>query len=184
MDTRPRRLAWFPVFAAALTLVSAACASVQVGSYLERDTDLRQYHTYNWGPPDTASTGDPRLDNNRFFAERVTAQVDRQMATRGIAKTTSGMPDVLVHYHVRISQVVRDLHVDPQPTDCAAQACRPVATDEGMLYLDWVDTATNEVVWRGWVEENFDGVIENQAFMESRIDDAVSKIFKRLPPRR
>ena len=40
---------------------------MRVDSFTERGVDIRQYRTYEWGPADTFSTGDPRLDNNRFF---------------------------------------------------------------------------------------------------------------------
>lgn len=91
--------------------LAAGCATMNVNSYAERGIDLRQYRTYNWGPPETWSTGDPRLDNNRFFDERVRARVEKELARRGFEKAGSQQPDLLVHYHASVSQEIdiRDL---------------------------------------------------------------------------
>ena len=48
-----------------------ACATLRVNSYLERGADFARYRSYAWRLSDAFSTGDPRLDNNRFFSERV-----------------------------------------------------------------------------------------------------------------
>src|SRR5687768_2856395 len=93
-------------------MVLTGCASMNVSSYVERGIDIRRFHTYNWGPPDTFSTGDPRLDNNRFFDERVRTQVERRLASRGFEKTTSNIPDLLVHYHVSVTQEIDVRNLD------------------------------------------------------------------------
>jgi hypothetical protein len=36
-------------------------------------------------------------------------------------------------------------------------------------------------VWRGWAEDSFDGVVENQDWMEAEIDEAVARILETLP---
>ena len=57
------------------------------------------------------STGDPRLDNNRFFDERVRTQIEKELAATGLERTASATPDLLVHYHASITQGIdiRDL---------------------------------------------------------------------------
>ena len=84
----------------------AGCATTRGNSYTMRGVDLRQYHTYMWGPADARPTGDPRLDNNRFLEERVRMQVEKQLASRGFFKAGSEAPDVLVHYHVNVTQEI------------------------------------------------------------------------------
>ena len=53
--------------------------------------------------------------------------------------------------------------------------------DAGTLVIDLVDARTNKLVWRGWSEGNVEGVVNNQRWMEERIDEAVTRIFERLP---
>jgi len=124
---------------------------------------------------------DPRLDNNRFFDERVRTQVEKVLASRGFKKTTSGTPDLLVHYHASVTQEIDIRNIDREYAYCDDADCRPYVYDTGTLFVDLVDPSTNKLVWRGWAEGSVDGVIDNQEWMEARIDDAVTRILERLP---
>ncbi|MGE0041064.1 MAG: DUF4136 domain-containing protein [Vicinamibacterales bacterium] len=181
METLPTRLARAAAVAAVLFL--AGCASVTVGSFAERGLDLRQYRTYAWAPGDGVTTGDPRLDNNRFFEDRVRAAVDRELARRGFEKTTADAPDLVVHYHASVAQEVAGGDIDPgyRYDDAAGRA---YVYQAGTLFVDLVDPRTKSLVWRGWGEGSVDGVIDDQAVMEKRIDEAVADIMKRLPSAR
>jgi hypothetical protein len=169
---------------AAVTLIAMVlngCATVRVNSYLERGADFRQYRTYAWGPADAFSTGDPRLDNNRFFSERVEKAVDQQLESRGFKKRESGAADVLIHLHARLDQRIESDAIDREYSSCQDGGCRPFVSDAGTLLLDFIDSRTNRLAWRGWAERSLDGAIDNQDWMEATIDDAVAKILARLP---
>jgi hypothetical protein len=161
----------------------AACATMNVSSYVERGFEIRQYRTVDWGPPDTFSTGDPRLDNNRFFDERVRMQVEKELAARGFEKESSGTPDLLVHYHASVRQEIDVRDLDREYAYCEERDCRPYVYDAGTLFVDLVDPRTNKLVWRGWAEGSVEGGIDNQDWMEARVDEAVKRILARLPRR-
>jgi hypothetical protein len=163
--------------------VATGCATLNVNSYMERGVDFRQYRTYNWAPADTWSTGDPRLDNNRFFDERVRAQVEKELTRRGFEKTAAQQPDILVHYHASVSQEIDVRELDSSQSYCADHDCRPFIYRKGTLFVDLVEPRTDKLMWRGWAEGSIDGVIDNQTWMESRIDEAVTRILTRLPNR-
>jgi hypothetical protein len=175
---RLRRVAALAIFALALS----GCATMNVSSYVERGVDFTRYHTYQWVPVDSVPTGDPRLDNNPFFHERVEAEVEKQLAARGFEKTTSGTPDLKVHFHANMTQRIDVNAIDPQYGYCRVGDCRPNVYDAGTLLLDFVDTRTNDIVWRGWAEGSMEGVIDNQEWMEEKIGDAVARILEKLPP--
>jgi hypothetical protein len=137
-------------------------ATMTVNSYLERGVDLHQYRSYTWGPADATSTGDPRLDNNRFFDERVRAQVEQQLASRGFEKAGDGKANMLVHYHASVSQEIDIRSLDGSESYCATSDCKPFIYDKGTLFLDLVDAATSRVLWRGWAEGSVDGVIPSR----------------------
>jgi hypothetical protein len=172
-------LAW--VIAAATVWLAAGCATMSVSSYARAAVDARSLRTYEWGSPDTWSTGDPRLDNNRFFDERVRARVDEQLAQRGFEKSASGPADLLVHYHASVSQEIDLRQHDRTTADRADHEYEPFIYDKGTLVIDVFDRRTGTLIWRGWAEGSIDGVIDNQRLMESRIDEAVAKILARLP---
>lgn len=169
------------VIISALALTN--CASMTVNSYTERDVDFAQYHSYSWGPPDQRTTGDPRLDNNPFFHERIQAEVERQLTRRGYLKTTRGQPDLTIHYHASISQAVDVNGADRQAGYCGAGDCEPYVYEAGTLLFDLVDAHTQRVIWRGWAEGSVDGVVNNQAWMEQKIDEIVAKVLEKLPRR-
>jgi len=168
--------------AAALgVLTLAACASMNVSSFVERGADLTQYRSYQWAAADARATGDPRLDNNPFFHERIQAQVERQLNAKGYEKTASDPPDLVIHYHASVAQEVEAAGTDRPYVTC--DDCSPYVYDAGTIVVDLVDARTSKLVWRGWAEGSIDGAIENQAWLEQRVDDAVTRIMARLPRR-
>jgi hypothetical protein len=130
----------------ALTLTD--CVPMRVNSFLERGSDFTRYRTYTWAPDDELVTGDPRLDNNPFFLERLQADVDAQLAARGFEKITAGTPELLLHYHVRIDQQLDANNADQKYG--YYDNCEPYVYDAGTILLDFVDARTRKLVWRGW----------------------------------
>ena len=179
--SRPSLLKWAAVAIVAIVLI-AGCATWNGSSYALRGFDARQYRTYAWGPADALSTGDPRLDNNRFFEERVRAQVDAGLRAHGFEQEAIlRHADLLVHYHASVTQRIDVSEVDRNYPYRSEPAGRPFVFDAGTLFIDLVDPRTNTLVWRGWVEGSLQGVIDDQALMEARIDEAVARILRRLP---
>ena len=180
-----RSRAQFGSLAALLALAVAAggCASLAINSYAERGFDVQRYRTFNWGPAATLSTGDPRLDNNEFFAERLRAQVEKELASRGFEKTNSAPPDLLVHYHASVTQEIDIRHLDREYPRGDETASEPYVYDAGTLFIDIIEPRTNRLIWRGWAEGSVEGLIDNQEWLEKQIDEAVARILNRLPRR-
>jgi hypothetical protein len=154
---------------------------MQVNSVTTRGIDIRQFHTYEWALSDELSTGDPRLDNNPFFIERLRAAVEEGLAARGFEKASAGQPALTIHYHASVTQRLDLSNADPKylPADCSP--CGPFLYEDGSLVLDFVDARTDKLVWRGWAEGGIDGLVERQDRMEETIDRAVARILERFP---
>jgi uncharacterized protein DUF4136 len=175
---RPLRLA--PLFGLALaTLALSSCATMRVNSFAERGTNFTAYRTYNWASAAQLATGDPRLDNNEFFQTRVKSAVEKGLSARGLEKAEAGQPDFVLHYHASVNQRVDAGGADEKYGYC--EDCHPSVFDAGTLTLDIVDARTNRLVWRGWAESTFDGVVDNQQWLEHRVDEAVARILQTLP---
>jgi len=144
--------------------VLAGCATHRVDSYLDPRADFMRYRSYAWGERGGFSTGDPRLDNNRFFIQRVEEAVGMHLAARGFEETSAGAADILIHIHTRADQRI-DTSV----------------YEAGALTIDLMDTRTERLAWRGWSECSFEGVVEHQAWMEATIDQVVDRILAQLP---
>lgn len=164
-----------------LTIAAAGCAPLRVNTYLDRSADFTRYRSYAWAENDAFATGDPRLDNNRFFRQRVEEAVDMHLAARGFEKTSPGTADVLIHIHARMEQQIETARLDRIDGHCVDNDCRPDVYDVGTLMVDVMDARTNRLVWRGWAERGFDGVIDNQRAMERTVDDVVARVLARWP---
>ena len=88
-----------------------------------------------------------------------------------------GTHDLLLHYH---ASTQRRLTVSDY---CQTDECRSYTGEyeAGTLIVDILDARTQRLAWRGWGESDFDGVVDNQDWMDGRIDRIVTKILQRLP---
>jgi hypothetical protein len=175
--TRPAVIAGMSMMALAV----AGCATLRVNSYLERGADFSRYQSYAWGERDAFATGDPRLDNNRFFTQRIEEAVDMQLKARGFEKTSVSSADVLLHIHARMDQRIHTAEFDVIDGRCIDNECRPEVYDAGTLMLDVMDRRTNRLAWRGWAERSFEAVVDDQKWMEETLDKTVARILERLP---
>jgi hypothetical protein len=177
---RSHVIARLSVVAAAACLL-ASCAPLRVNSYVGPTADPARYRTYAWAPRDGLSTGDPRLDNNTFFIERVQGAVEDQLRLKGFEKAPSGEAELTLHYHARIDQRIDSDDVRREAGRCQAGDCRPYIYDAGTQLLDFGDARSHSLGWRGWAEGALLGAIDNQVWMEEAVDTAVARIMVRFP---
>ena len=166
------------------TLAAGACATMGIGSYVGHGVDFAVYRTYDWGPADALPTGDPRLDNNDVFRDRVEGAVEKGLAARGLDRAVSGStPDLLLHYHASITPRLVVTEGTRRFGDCPSYDCGPRTEvfEAGTLVLDIVDARTHRLVWRGWAEDGISGALQDQDRLEELIDRAVTGMMLRLP---
>ena len=178
---RPERLIFVTAAFAAL-LALQGCATMNVSSHIERGVDFAQFRTWDFGPADALPTGDPRLDNNPFFKDYLEGAVGKALEVRHYGRVTSGTPDLLVHYHANISKSFDVNGVDNRNGYCYDN-CEPVIIEyeQGTIVLDVVDTHTNRVVWRGWAQQNVNGMIDNQELLRKEVNKAVTRMMELFP---
>ena len=169
--------------AAIATLAVTGCATMNVSSHVRSGVDFTQYRTYDWGAADALPTGDPRLDKNPFFQDHMQGAVEKQMAAKGFERAAAGTPDLRIHYHANITQRIDIDRADRDRGYCYEDDCQAgvIEYEAGTIVLDFVDTRTNKVIWRGWAQDSLDGVLDNKDRMERKIDEAVSRMLARLP---
>jgi hypothetical protein len=174
--------ALIPVLALAALAVSG-CATMNVSAHMQRGLDFARYHTYDWGPADTLPTGDPRLDQDPFFKDHLEGAVEKGLARKGFERPESGTPDLLIHYHASINTRIDADTADREYGYCYDETCgtRVHQYEAGTLILDFVDTRTNRVVWRGWAQDAVQGMLEHTDVMARKIDEAVTRMLERFP---
>lgn len=171
---------------AASALVVAGCATIRVSSHTDRGVVWSKYATYDWGPADALPAGDPRLDKDPYFEDRVEGEIEKAMAKKGFARAASGRPDLLIHYHASITERLDVDRLDRNYGYCATAECRPSVAryEAGTLVVDVVDAASHVLVWRGWAQGSVEGVLGNRDRLRRRIDDSVTQMFESLPQSR
>jgi hypothetical protein len=164
----------------------AGCATLGVGSHTDRGLVWSKYKTFEWGAADALPTGDPRLDKDPYFQDRVEGAIEKAMAAHGFARSAaSEQPDVVIHYHANVMKR-RDVdQIDRGSGYCSTTDCQPRINDyeAGTLVVDIVDAGSNVLIWRGWAHGSLEGVLGNRDRLRRRIDESVRQMFENLPRR-
>ena len=162
-------------------LVITGCAvPLSVTSYLERGVNLSRYQTYAWEMVDDQPTGDPRLDSNAIFHERVRAEAEPWLTRRGFLKVNADA-DITVRYRVAITDEIEDPTIDRVTGYCPQNDCAAYVFQSGTLVFELADARTHRMLWRGWATGPVDGVVDNQKGLEEMIGEVVARVFERLP---
>src|SRR5215212_6310419 len=173
---RANRLA--PVFIVAAATLAGACATMRIGTYVERGTDFSNYHTYSWGPADALPIGDPRLDNNPIFRDYLQGAVERGLTKHNLVLVPESVkPDVLVHFHGSVRQILDVAAADRDHGIGVANDVSIVDYDEGTLVIDMIDRRTNRLIWRGWAIDSLPGILDRQDRMEKKLNQAVTTML-------
>jgi hypothetical protein len=184
-DTMMKRLILkVTVGLAAIGIASGCAATMSVSSHVDRSLNFAQYRTFDWGPADALPTGDPRLDQDPFFKDHVQGAVERGLAARGMELTsTTGTPDLLIHYHANISERIDVDKADRVYGYCRNADCPPESVwyEAGTLVLDFMDADTNRLVWRGWAQNSVEDMLKDREKMARTIDQAITEMLRQLP---
>ena len=170
-------LAGFALFAL------AGCATMSVSSHVERGLDFAQYRTWDFGPADALPTGDPRLDNNPFFKDYLEGAVGKELEARHYERSAVN-PDLLVHYHANTTKTFDVNGVDMRNGYCYDD-CEPnvIEYELGTIVIDVVDGHSNRVIWRGWAQNDIDGVIDRQELLRKQVNKSVTRMMALFPRR-
>jgi hypothetical protein len=168
---------------ALIAVTAAGCATVSVSSHVQPGLDFSQYRTFDWGPADGLPAGDARLEENSHFQDHVQGAFEKGMAEKGLVRSTTDMPDLLIHYHATISRRLDINRVDREFGYCFDDDCQisTIDMEAGMLVLDVVDGRTKTLVWRGWARHAVSDMLGNPDRMAERVDEVVSRMLERFP---
>jgi hypothetical protein len=167
-----------------LLLSVVACDdSMSAGADYDRNVDFTIYHTFAWEEADLLPVGDPRLDGNPFFVERIQDAVNAELAARGLERVEVG-PSLLVHYHAVVRDRVDVYEVDRRagydvPEYGPGTAVRQF--EEGTLMVDLVDAETLRVIWRGWARADVTRLINQPEALARLVEEAARAMFQHFP---
>ncbi len=163
-----------------LTTVLVGCSPISVKTDYDREVDFKKYQTFKW-MPHSEKGGRSAVRENSLLDKRIKRAVDRELKAKGYDVIESGPPDVLLAYHVAVRE-----RVDVSTVGYGywrgrfhGRTAYIERYKEGTLVIDFVDPQLKQLVWRGAAT----GVIGSMEESEERINESVTKIFEKYPPK-
>jgi hypothetical protein len=176
-----------PMVPLIVLLAAAACApGIRSGADFAPNVDFGSFTSFEWDEPDTRPVGDPRLENNSLFEERLHAAIEREFAARGIRPTASGAA-LVVHHHATVRDRVEVYEADRTAGYTSPEygdGTQVVHYEEGTLMVDIADARTNELIWRGWAQFDIGRALQDPGTLTAQVDQAVAKMFEHFPAAR
>jgi len=172
------------IFAACLVVAISGCSTMRVSYDYDPQADFSGMNTFDWHPaPQGASV-------NEMVVQQVRDEVKPQLEARGL---TSGKqdPDFLIAIHggtVAKLDIVDWGYSYGGPGRYGRYG--PYSTshridvheyEEGNLVLDFVDSDTKKLVWRGTATDALDAHATPEE-RRKQIKEAITKILAKYPP--
>lgn len=183
------RKIWLAVCATAF--VVGGCSGVQVNQDYDPATDFNSMQAYRWESETQEKTGDLRIDNP-LRDTRIRRAVARQLSDKGFVRSEDGTATFLVRYQYRLRQKIE--------SDGAAGGIGfgigsfgrsggvAIGTgnnireyDEGSLTIDFIDAASQTLLWRGTGTQRFREYKDPEKARQD-INTLVEKILAQFPP--
>ena len=87
-----------------------------------------------------------------------------------------------MHYHANITKTFDVNGVDMRNGYCYDD-CEPnvIEYELGTIVIDVVDGHSNRVIWRGWAQNDIDGVIDRQELLRKQVNKSVTRMMALFP---
>lgn len=174
-----------------LLLVLAATGSFaqKVHVQFDKGVDFSKFKTYAWL--------ESKHPAQALWAQQVVADIDRQLSRKGLSRVDTGAhPDLEVVYNAGVkertivegysygyvlaeylySQIYGPSWFWPRPSSWVSEVEK-----NGSLVVDLVNASSKDMVWRGVAGDTLSNSTKKN---ERKLNKAISKMFKRYPPRK
>lgn len=178
------------LFILCASIFIAGCASMSVNYDYDQKVNFASLKTYAWLPAPQKARA------NELTIKHIEFAVDKQLEAKGV-KMSSENPDFLIAAHVtkqtkvdteqwgyaygsgNFSHGGRFSRFGGAPSDYEFRSGTDTYVyDIGTLIIDFVDTKTRELIWRGTATAE----IDPSAPQIDLINNAVAKILENYPP--
>jgi hypothetical protein len=164
---------------AGLLFILTGCSGIIVNSDYDRDVNMKPYNTYAWAESKDIEAKNNPLYYNELSDKRIKTEVDKQLKKRGYVLSAEN-PQLTLHYHILIEDQT-ELRHDPY-VPYGSYWMQPHVNyyryNEGTLIIDFMETKTNNLAWRGWASSVLGA---NRELNEALIKEATTQIFKIYP---
>ncbi len=173
------------------TLVLGGCSGIQVNQDYDPATDFKSMQAYRWESETQEKSGDLRIDNP-LRDTRIRTAVERQLYDKGFVQSADGAPTFLIRYQYTLRQKIESdgasggigfgIGSFGRSGGVAIGTGNNIrAFDEGSLTIDFVDAASQTLLWRGTGTQRFQEYKDPEKASRD-IDTLVEKILAQFPP--
>jgi hypothetical protein len=182
---------WIAVVAT--TVLILGCSGVKVGQDFDPATDFGSMKTFQWESKSQEKTGDPRIDNP-LRDTRIRAALERMLAEKGYHRSADETPTFLIRYQYTLRRKMESggtsggigfgLGSYGRRGGIAIGTGNSIREfDEGTLTVDFVDAASQRLIWRGTGTQRFSEYDDPEKTSRD-INTLVEKIMAQFPPDR
>lgn len=166
------------LFTGVLALTVAACGvPIQSAGDFAQGASIDPYTTFGWNQEADLAIGDPRLENNRVFEDRLHEAIEWELSLRGLRESETS-PDLLVHHHLTLAdhEMVEEVIDEYGYTQTEVYAY-----EEGTVVVHIIDARTRANVWLGWAQANVEPALRSPENMQTWVYDIVGEMFESWP---
>ena len=181
----------FSLFCVLLMVLTLGCASsIDIKHDYDKSQDFSALKTYDWFPEPVIIPGDARTAQERsgLIAKRIKDAVDSELRAKGLKKDSRN-PNFLIVKHLGFDQKINVTDYGYSYGGYGLYYGRAwggrnidvYEYTEGTLILDFIDTKTKQLIWRGCAI----GTVDPDKTMEERekrLNKAIAKILAKFPP--
>ncbi|MFC1799496.1 DUF4136 domain-containing protein [Candidatus Eisenbacteria bacterium] len=185
------------VMALGLILVlMVGCSSLQVSTDYDPNANFGQYKTYGWPggdrPPDDA------LAQNPLIAKRIEYSIGEALKAKGYTMLEDGIPDIVIITHAGVQEKMQVTNYSSgyyggyggysgygmyDPWGYGGGTRTDVSYyDEATLLIDFIDTETKELAWRGIGTKILANTSDPEK-VQANVDKVIDKMLASYPPK-
>lgn len=161
-----------------LAVMTVSAAAQEIKTNAMPGVDFSTFHTYKW-----VRVPDAKYPNQIVDAE-IMAAVDKQLAEKGLTKTTGEDADLYITYQVSVEQQAQ---WNAYGTGGGYRwgggmvTAQQTTINVGTLVLDMYNPHTKQLVWSGRATKTIDPG-NSQEKVQKNLDKAMAKLLKNFPP--
>jgi hypothetical protein len=145
-----------------LGLIICGCSAVRVSQDFDETINFTRYKTFDWAPSPPQNSNDILMDS-QLMDRRVRSAVEEYLSAAGLSYTPGQKPDLFITYHIVVRTRLegesfnrgfgwyghRHLYWGYPYPPWGGINTYIRQYDEGTLIIDFADSGTNELIWRG-----------------------------------